>query len=71
MEKQMSKKIEITEEMVKTLVTEEMVNIQATNAHDAIRKFEQAFDRVVARVNEHGYDYTRDTFMDFLRTLEK
>ena len=67
----MSKKIDITEKLVKTLVTEEMNNIQATNAHDALKQFEQAFDRVVTRVNELGYNHTRDTFMEFLQTLEK
>ena len=67
----MSKKIDITENMVKTFVTEEMSNIQASNAHDALKQFEQAFDRVVTRVNELGYNYTRDSFMEFLQTLEK
>jgi len=67
----MSKKTDITEKLVKVLVMEEMNNIQATSAQDAIRQFEQAFDRVVVRVNELGHNYTRDTFMKFLQTLEK
>jgi len=67
----MSDKTAITSEMVRILVMEEMKKVQITDAYEAIGQFQQAFDRVVARVNEHGYDYTRDTFMEFLQTLEK